>query len=226
MMGVYERVENKEVDGKGVWQAVGCIGRFLYYDSSRKQWMVSDRKAMEAGNASCAMGVFSTAATPDQITEQWKVSDGTDWHIVPNLQVRVCSSVEKHAAEQRVEQEQVQALKQAHDSCRLVVEGLANDQTQVVGAYELMEGKVVSGRAVWQKQGGGQERFLYCSSDSDWYFSDREDMETGMPTGFMKLVSAALTPDKTRPSEVWEVHDDTQWVANPEVGVRRQQQQQ
>jgi hypothetical protein len=133
--------------------------------------------------------------------------------------------VEKHAAEQRVEQEQVQALKQAHDSSRLVVEGLANDQNQVMGAYELMEGKVLSGRAVWQKQGGGQERFLYYSSDSTWYFSDREDMETGIPTGFMTLVSTALTPDQTRPSEVWEVDDGTQWVANPEVGVRRQQQQ-
>jgi hypothetical protein len=138
--------------------------------------------------------------------------------------------VEKHAAEQRMEQEQVQALKQAHDSCRLVVEGLANDQNQVMGAYELMEGKVVSGRAVWQKQGGGEdfeETFLYYSSDSDkpgWYFSVREDMETGRPAGFMNMISAALTPDQTRPSEVWEVHDGTQWVAKPEVGVRRQQQ--
>jgi hypothetical protein len=50
-------------------------------------------------------------------------------------------------------QEQVQSLKQAHDSCRLVVEGLTNDRNQMMGAYELMEGKVVSGRAVWQKQG-------------------------------------------------------------------------
>jgi hypothetical protein len=77
---------------------------------------------------------------------------------------------------------------------------------------------------VWQKQGGGRERFLYYSSDSSWYFSDRENMETGMHAGFMKLASTALTPDQTRPSEVWQVGDGTQWVANPEVGVRRQQQ--
>ena len=120
----------------------------------------------------------------------------------------------------------MQALKQAHDSCRLVVEGLANDQNQVMGAYELMEGKVVSGRAVWQKQGGGEETFLYYSSHSTWCFSDREDMETGMPTGCMMLVSTALTPDQTRASEVsevWKVVDGMQWVASPEVGVRRQQ---
>jgi hypothetical protein len=223
MMGVYERVENKEVDGKGVWQAVGGIGRFLYYHTSRKAWMVSGQDDMEAGNGKSYMAVHSTAATPDQITEQWKVSDGTALVNAPNLRVRVCSSVEKHAAEQRVEQEQVQALKQAHESCRLVVEGLANDRNQMMGAYELMEGKVVSGRAVWQKQGGGEERFLYYSSKSNWYFSDRKNMETGKPTGFMNLVSAALTPDQIRASEFWKVHDGTQWVASPEVQVRRQQ---
>jgi hypothetical protein len=51
-------------------------------------------------------------------------------------------------------------------------------------------------------------------------------METAMSAGFMTLASTALTPDQTRPSEFWEVDDGTQWVANPEVGVRRQQQQQ
>jgi hypothetical protein len=224
MVGVYERLENKEVDGKGVWQAVGGIGRFLYYNSSSKLWLVSSKNEMEADDGKCVIAVYSTAATPDQITEQWKIANSTAWVDAPKLRVRVCSSVEKHAAEQRVEQEQVQAFKQAHDSCRLMVEGLANDQDQLMGAYELMEGKVVSGRAVWRKQGGGEERFLYCSSDINWFFSDREDMETSMPTGFMKLVSAALTPDQNRASEFWEVHDGTQWVANPEVGVRRQQQ--
>jgi hypothetical protein len=225
VMGVYERVENKEVDGKGVWQAVGGIGRFLYYHSS-KAWMVSGQDDMEAGNANCVISVESTAATPDQITEPWRVIVRPTWVDAPNLRVQVCSSVEKHAAEQRVEQEQVLALKQAHDSCcRLVVEGLANDRNQMMGAYEMMEGKVVSGRAVWQKQGGGRERFLYYSSDiPGWYFSNREKMETGKPTACMMLVSTALIPDQTRASEVWEVDDGTQWVANPEVGVRRQQQ--
>jgi hypothetical protein len=223
-MGVYERVENKEVNGKGVWQAVGGIGHFLYYLSSDKQWLVTSKNDMEAGNGNCFMLVQSTAATPNQITEQWEVGDGTAWHIAPKLRLRVCSSVEKHTAEQRVEQKQVQALKQAHKSCRLVVEGLANDRNQVMGAYELMEGKVVSRRAVWQKQGGGEEWFLYFSSESNWWFSDRENMETGKSAGLMNMVSAALTPDQTGPSEVWEVDDGTHWVANLEVGVRRQQQ--
>jgi hypothetical protein len=218
-MGAYERVENKKVDGKGVWQAVGGFGRFLYYDSSRKEWLVSSQDDMEAGDGDCYMYVQSTATTPDLITEQWKVGDGTALVNAPNLRVRVCSSVEKHAAEQRVEQEQVQALKQAQLSRRLVVEGLANDRNQVMGAYELMEGKVVNRRAVWQKQGGGEERFLYYSGGSSWYFSNR----AGRLAGFMMLVSAVLTPDQTRASEVWQV-PQAQWVANPEVQVRRQQQ--
>jgi hypothetical protein len=222
VMGVYGRIENKEVDGKGVWQAVGGIGRFLYYHSSRKQWLVSCQDDMEADDGNCFMDVQSTATTPDQITEQWKVSNnGTAFVNAPNLRVRVCSSVEKHAAEQRVEQEQVQALKQAQQLQRLVVEGLANDRNQLMGAYELMEGKVVNRRAVWQKQGGGEERFLYYSGDSTWCLSVREDMETGMPAFFYDSCFYSTHSRSNTPlQEVWLVDDTTQWVANPEVGVR------
>jgi hypothetical protein len=224
MMGVYERVEDKKVDGRGVWQAVGGIGRFLYYNSSNHQWVVSDREGMEAGDGFGSMRVNSTATPPDQITEQWDVLDGPAWVKAPKLRVRVCSSVEKHAAEQRVEQEQEQALEQAPQSRRLVLEGIADDSNRLMGVYALVEGKVVSGRAVWQKQGGDEETFLYYSGNGDWVFSEREHMEAGNGTGFMNLISVALSPDQARPSEVWDVYDGTQWVTHPEVQVRRQQQ--
>jgi hypothetical protein len=224
MMGVYERVEDKKVNGRGVWQALGSLDCFLYYDSSMKKWMVSDRESMEAGNGLGSMNVNSMATTPDQITEQWMVYDGTAWVNAPELRVRVCSSVEKHAAEQRVEQEQRQALEQAQQSRRLVVEGIADDSNRLMGVYALAEGKVVSGRAVWQKQGGDEETFLYCSGNGEWYFSDREHMEAGNNTGYMQLISAALTPDQARPSEQWAVDDGTKWETHPEVQVRRQQQ--
>jgi hypothetical protein len=224
LMGVYERVESREVDGRGVWQAVGGIDRFLYYYSSSGWWMVSDRGDMEAGNALCLMGVPSTATTPNQITEQWKFQLGPAFFDAPNLRVRVCSSVEKHAAEQRVEQEQEQALEQAQHSHRLVFEGFANDQARVMGVYSLVEGKMVDGRAVWQKQ-GEQEWFLYYASNSKWMVSNRECMENGSTVGLMFLNTTALTPDRARPSEEWEVGNGTDWVANPEVKVRRQQQQ-
>jgi hypothetical protein len=138
--------------------------------------------------------------------------------------VRVCSSVEKHAAEQRVEQESTLAQAQAQQARRLVVEGLEDDNDNLMGVYALVEGKVVSGRAVWQKQGGDEETFLYYSDGGEWYFSEREPMEAGCGTGFMHLSSAALTPDQARPSEQWEVYDGTQWEAHPQVQVRRQQQ--
>jgi hypothetical protein len=224
LMGVYERVEDKEVNGRGVWQALGGVDHFLYYFSSEKEYMATSRENMEAGNGSCLMDVKSTAATPDQIIEQWEVFGGTAWHKAPKLRVRVCRSVEKYAAEQRVEEEQVQALDQACRSRMLVVEGLEDDIACLMGVYELMVEKVVNRRAVWQKQDGGQgqKRFLYYSSSNRWYFSNREEMEIGSSAGFMNLISAALTPDQSCPSEVWTVDDGTDWVASPEVQVRRQ----
>jgi hypothetical protein len=211
-MGVYERVEGKEVNGRGVWQVVGGMGFFLFYYSSKKQWMVSDRVSIAAGNGASLMVTNSTAATPDQITEQWTVSDGTGLQDAPKLRVRVCSSVEKHAAEQRAEQEQAQALEQAQQARQLVFEGLANDRNPLMGVYQLMEGKVVSGRAVWQKQGGTQELFLYRSHNSKWFVSSRGNMEEGEAAGFMFLNTAALTPDQARPSEMCQVSDGRTFV--------------
>jgi hypothetical protein len=215
-MSVYERVEGKEMIGRGVWQAVGTICRFLYYFSD-KEWMVSSRESMEAGNGSCCMFTNSTAATPDQITEQWIVHDGTGQQYAPKLRVRVCSSVEKHAAEQRVEQKQAQALEQAQQSRHLVFEGLANDLNELMGVYKRMEGKVVNGRAVWQKQGGDKERFLYNASTGSWFVSSRGNMEEGKATGIMLLTSAALTPDQARPSEMCQVSDGRQFVEAAEA---------
>jgi hypothetical protein len=226
MMGVYERVESREVDGRGVWQALGGINRFLCYHSSREQWpgqwMVSDREMMEADDGTCYMRVKSTAATPDQITEQWQADDGTS--SAPKLRVRVCSSVEKHAAEQRMEQESTLAQAQAQQTRRLVVEGLEDDIDSLMGVYELMEGKVVNRRAVWQKQGGAEEWFMYCSSCNNWVVSTREHMEDGSAFSYMTLSTAALTPDQTRPSDVWSVCNniDRHWVDVPEVRVQRQ----
>jgi hypothetical protein len=218
-MGVYERVEGTEINGRGVWQAVGSIFRFLYYYSRKNLWMVASREHMEAGNGKRYMYANSTAATPDQITEQWRVYDGTRWHDAPKLRVRVCGSVEKHAAEQRAEQEQAQALEQSQQSRQLVFEGLANDRNHLMGVYQLMEGKVVNGRAVWQKQGGtkcaqyrNEEWFLYNAGNSKWLVSNMEDMEKGKAAGLMFLTSAALTPDQARPSEMCKVDDGRKFV--------------
>jgi hypothetical protein len=184
----------------------------------------------------------------------------------------VCSSVEKHAAEQRAEQEQAQALEQAQQSRQLVFEGLANDHYHLMGVYKLMEGKVVNGRAVWQKQGGSsskggkgdgkgvmtavkgggkgkgqgkgqgkgkgkgkrgaaiksrpgesgtKELFLYYHRDyniiNKWCVSTRERMEKGKNIGYMFLATAALTPDRARPSEMCQVSDGRKFVEAAEA---------
>jgi hypothetical protein len=132
-MGIYECVVGKEVCGRGVWQAVGGIDRFLSYCSSSQAWTVANRESMEAGSKKSVVFVRSTATTPDQVTEQWMASNNDGWVNAPKLGVRVCSSVEKHAADQRVEQEQQQGMEQANQSRRLVVEGLVNDRSRLMG---------------------------------------------------------------------------------------------
>jgi hypothetical protein len=162
--------------------------------------MVSSRENMEAGNGKGHMIVTRS----DQITEQWSVGDVTGWQDAPKLRVRVCSSVEKHAAEQGVEQEQAQALEQAQQSRQLVFEGLANDRYHLMGVYQL---KVVNMRAVWQKQGGTKELFLYYSNRCKWCVSKGEQIEKGKNSGYMFLATAALTPDQARLSEMCQVYD-------------------
>jgi hypothetical protein len=55
---------------------------------------------------------------------------------------------------------------------------LFNATASSVGVYALMEGKVVNGRAVWQKQ-SEQERLLYYACNSKWAVSISEHMEAG-----------------------------------------------
>jgi hypothetical protein len=115
-----------------------------------------------------------------------------------------------------------QALAQAQPLRKLVVKGLANDRYQIMGEYELMEGEVVNGRAVWQKQGGDDERLLYAAGSElggsrGWIVSTKEHMHASSHIYLMKLLSAAFTPDRKLSSEVWEVLDGRQFASKPEV---------
>ena len=81
-MGVYELMEGKVVNGRGVWQMAGGQKYFMYYGSrpgnffgSIMQWGISDRADMEAGKAAVLLYVASTALTPDQVTETWHLVD-------------------------------------------------------------------------------------------------------------------------------------------------------
>jgi hypothetical protein len=115
-MGVYELVEGKEVNGRGVWQMAGGVEYFMFYakrdkpDDKRWHWFVSGRANMEAGKAVGVMKVASSALTPDQVTETWEVSDGTAFVDAPKVRARVCSAEEKRAAAEKLEQERQQAM--------------------------------------------------------------------------------------------------------------------
>ena len=95
--------------------------------------------------------------------------------------------------------------------------GLAIDRNHWMGVYQLMGGKVVNGRAVWQKQGGTQELFLYNATNSSWHVSTREKMEKGENNGYIFLATAALTPDQARPSDVCRVYDGRTFVEAAEA---------
>jgi hypothetical protein len=117
-MGVYELMESKAVNGRGVWQmAGGGVENFMYYASNKYWYICNGRETMEAGEGAGAMKVASTALTPNQVTETWQV-DGTPtgWLDAPKVRARMCSakeSEEKRAAAERLEQERQQAMEAA-----------------------------------------------------------------------------------------------------------------
>jgi hypothetical protein len=86
-MGVYELEEGKEVNARGVWKATGKEV-FMFY-ASDFGWFISDREAMEAGEAVGWMRVASTALTPDKIIETWEVDDGKAWVDAPKVRARL-----------------------------------------------------------------------------------------------------------------------------------------
>jgi hypothetical protein len=54
----------------------------------------------------------------------------------------------------------------------IVLQGQEAGEPQhcMMGAYELMEGKLVSGKGVWQRKGSGLEAYLnYAGSSGDWW---------------------------------------------------------
>jgi hypothetical protein len=121
-MGVYELMEGKEVNGRGVWQMAEGQEVCMYY-ANDKQWWISGRENMEAGESGGWVSVASTAPTPDQITETWQVSDGTSWVDAPKVRARMCSAEEKRAAAERLEQERQQAMSAAKQVRDICVEG-------------------------------------------------------------------------------------------------------
>jgi tetratricopeptide (TPR) repeat protein len=100
MMGVYEVVEGKEVNARGVWKWTGQEKQakkkemFIYYASNGDdpcRWTIATQKSMEEGVCFQDLYVDTTALTPDLITETWKVwsGSGKGWPDAPKVRARV-----------------------------------------------------------------------------------------------------------------------------------------
>jgi hypothetical protein len=85
----------------------------------------------------------------------------------------------------------------------------------MMGVYELVEGKEVSGRGVWKI--GGKDYFMYYASNNNWFVGSRENMEAGGAIGWMSVASTALTPDTI--TEMWQVCDGG-WIDAGKITTR------
>jgi len=117
------------------------------------------------------------------------------------------------------------AMAAARQCKDIVLEGQqqGDHNAGLMGVYELMEGKEVNGRGVWQ-MAGGEEYFMYYSDNKEWWVGGREDMGTGdtsYTSGWMYVDSAALTPDQVTETWVVSTPDGKTWVNTPKVMARR-----
>jgi hypothetical protein len=235
-MGRYELMEGKIVNGRGVWQRKeGKEGQkdwYLYYARDQR-WLIDDKENMEAGKGVgwVHSAAAATARSPDKAPAgKWGVWDGKSWPKAPKVGARAVEAEEWAAMapreEESAKQERERALAAARASAQLVVEGQEEGERQhsKMGRYELMEGKIVNGRGVWQRKEGkeGQkEQYLFYGSDQRWFISHKEEMEAGKSSGWVSVAGAtAWSPDKAAAGE-WEVSDGTgTWPKAPKVGAR------
>ena len=96
IMGEYELLEEKVVNGREVWQTRGDAAAFLFYSRTGK-WCISTRREnMETGASRGQLYVESTAPTPDQAARgSWRVWDGSKRHHVPAPGLSVVSTGNK-----------------------------------------------------------------------------------------------------------------------------------
>ena len=128
--------------------------------------------------------------------------------------------------EESAEQERERALAAARASAQLVVEGQEEGEPQhdKMGRYELVEGKIVNGRGVWQRKEGkeGQkELYLFYASSQEWFIGDKATMEAGEAAGYVAsaVAASALTPNQAAAGE-WQAADGGKFKKAPKVRMR------
>jgi hypothetical protein len=139
------------------------------------------------------------------------------------------------AKAQHAEQEAVTKAQEA----RII--GLAGQEAGdlqhcMMGAYVLMEGKLVGGRCVWQREGAGLEAYIYYAETREqWYVCTKAEMESGEVFGVVCVTPGVtsngklpMTPDAA--TEQWQVFrgvtssgvfDRGAWPIAPKITARR-----
>jgi hypothetical protein len=224
MMGIYAPMEGKIMNGRGVWKREGMgMEAYMFYVANEGEWHVDSKEAMEAGEATGDLSVVSDAMTPDAATEEWTAWGGEEWHAAPKITTRICTEHERQAMVRQAEEEAVAKAKEA----RIIV--LAGQEAgevkhRMMGAYVLMEGKMVGGRCVWKQEGVGRDAYMfYAARHGIWFVSpDMEDMEAEEAAGYLSMKSDAVTPDAA--TEEWMVTSDDNengdWHAAPKITTR------
>jgi hypothetical protein len=151
-MGMYELVEGKGVNGRGVWQLQGNSDSFLYFSRSNvMEWVISNRREMEAGEAVGWTRVTSRALTPDRVTKLWRLYDGVKsgakgWHDAPKLRVRVMLAEQHQAEYARIAARyayEAAAVAAAYDAA-VAADHVANDALYAAGdAAGIVPGAIV-----------------------------------------------------------------------------------
>jgi hypothetical protein len=171
------------------------------------------------------------AAGPDRVQPgTWQVMEAEGWEVKPAL--RVTST-----AVQTEENKVVEAAKSVAGS--IVVKGHLPDEVDkchlsLMGVYEVMEGRVVNGRAVWQQKHGGYG-YMFIGTRTlmirdtvtvpharFWWIGSKEQMERGEGGGIM-AVRAAHSREPHHQTPVHGQWGEAAWYARngPDVQSQR-----
>jgi hypothetical protein len=149
-----------------------------------------------------AFAILQEAPLQEQLKQAAKQAEST-----PQKEVEI-----KPAAKESPAAPAAVALAQANAERRkIVMEGVlpGEHQHDLMGVYELIDGKVVNGRGVWQKpaSGGltGPTVLVYSARKGEWQLVCKEKTAAGSRVRGGRVSTKAVTPD--RATSLWNVDD-------------------
>jgi hypothetical protein len=225
MMGVYTRMDAKEVNGREVWKAAREMERFIFYASDNKWYLGKSAEDMEAGNPSGQLSVAGIGAiTPDLATSTWwQLKDANGgWIDGPGVRVLKCSASEYEAHMEKKQWQRQRSLSMGNVEVNWIMiegQGAGEPRFSMMGPYVRMNGQEVNGRGVWQAA-GGKEQFLFYASNGQFFIGTSQvDMTVGKPAGHLSVACAGDTPDKA--TGHWQMgQGDGRWVDVPKIRAR------